>query len=168
MHHVDALRRNESLEQENRRLKQELAAHNRRLHDRWLRDVLTLCYHESDQGFGGVDVFHARLSEVLSTERMEEIEELSWEEKQAIVPDLCALGFWVAQWDQEDDDCVLSITWYKQDDWVDGRSGSALNYPPTGGPPLIYLKDQARHLRPLSDDHPARLPHPFAATPSPR
>ena len=99
------------LEAEVDRLKEECLT---LLRNQWLRDVLDLIDQHYHDGCGGVDVQDYFLADVVSADRMLEIEEIGLNERQDIIPVLNKLGFAVIAWHANcfQDDCVcMAVYW---------------------------------------------------------
>ena len=90
------------LQADNERLRNELATAKANLANRYLRSVLNLIDKHRDMGSGSLDVIDERL--VLRTEgdedgetheMLEQLYRFPLEEKLAVIPVLCGLGYWV-------------------------------------------------------------------------
>ena len=84
------------------------------LRNQWLRDVLDLIDQHYHDGCGGVDVQDYLIADVVSADRMLEIEEIGLNERQDIIPVLNKLGFAVIAWHANgfQDDCVcMTVHW---------------------------------------------------------
>ena len=106
------------LQADNERLRNELATAKANLANRYLRSVLNAIDKHRDMGYGGLDVIDERL--VLHTEgdedgetqeMIEQLYQTPLEEKLAIIPVLCGLGYWVMHESIIDHDCPFTVHW---------------------------------------------------------
>ena len=106
------------LQADNERLRNELATAKANLANRYLRSVLNLIDKHRDMGYGSLDVIDERL--VLHTEgdedgetqeMIEQLYQTPLEEKLAIIPVLCGLGYWVMRESNIDHDCPFTVHW---------------------------------------------------------
>ena len=106
------------LQADNERLRNELATAKANLANRYLRSVLNAIDKHRDMGYGGLDVIDERL--VLHTEgdedgetqeMIEQLYQTPPEEKLAITPVLCGLGYWVMHESIIDHDCPFTVHW---------------------------------------------------------
>ena len=106
------------LQADNERLRNELATAKANLSNRYLRSVLNLIDKHRDMGYGGLDVIDERL--VLHDEggadgeMLEQLYQIPLEEKLAIIPALCELGYWVMREypiDRIDSSCPFTVHW---------------------------------------------------------
>ena len=112
------------LQADNGRLRNELATTKANLGNRYLRSVLNLIDRHRDMGFGSLKVFDWRLvlhgegdgddedgEDGDSQEMLEQLYRFPLEEKLAIIPVLCGLGYWVMHESNIDRDCPFSVHW---------------------------------------------------------
>ena len=112
------------LQADNERLRNELATAKANLGNRYLRSVLNLIDRHRDMGFGSLKVFDWRLvlhgegdgddedgEDGDSQEMLEQLYRFPLEEKLAIIPVLCGLGYWVMHESNIDRDCPFSVHW---------------------------------------------------------
>ena len=106
------------LQADNERLRNELATAKANLANRYLRSVLNAIDKHRDMGYGGLDVIDERL--VLHTEgdedgetqeMIEQLYQTPLEEKLAVIPVLCGLGYWVMHESIIDHDCPFTVHW---------------------------------------------------------
>ena len=108
------------LQADNERLRNELATAKANLANRYLRSVLNLIDKHRDMGAGSLDVVDERL--VLHTEgdedgetqeMIEQLYQTPLEEKLAIIPVLCGLGYWVMRENinRIDSNCPFTVQW---------------------------------------------------------
>jgi len=103
------------LQADNERLRNELATAKANLANRYLRSVLNLIDKHRDMGYHGLDVIDERL--VLHDEAggdgmmRNQLYQFPLEEKLAIIPVLCGLGYWVMHESNIDHDCPFSVHW---------------------------------------------------------
>ena len=105
----------QQLQADNERLQNELATTKANLGNRYLRSVLNLIDKHRDMGYHGLDVIDERL--VLHDEAggdgmmRNQLYQFPLEEKLAIIPVLCGLGYWVMHESNIDHDCPFSVHW---------------------------------------------------------
>ena len=107
------------LQADNERLRNELATANANLANRYLRSVLNAIDKHRDMGLdGGIEMFDERLvlhNEGLhmhdSQEMLEQLYQFPLEDKLAIIPVLCGLGYWVMRESNIDHDCPFTVHW---------------------------------------------------------
>jgi hypothetical protein len=103
------------LQADNERLRTELTRAKANLANRYLRSVLNLIDKHRDMGYHGLDVIDERL--VLHDEAggdgmmRNQLYQFPLEEKLAIIPVLCGLGYWVMHESNIDHDCPFSVHW---------------------------------------------------------
>ena len=98
------------LQADNQRLRNELATAKANLGNRYLRSVLCLIDKHREMGYGSLDVIDERLvlhseddEDGDSQEMLEQLIRFPLEEKLAIIPVLCGLGYWVTHKSNIDD-----------------------------------------------------------------
>ena len=106
------------LHADNERLRIELATANANLRNRYLRSVLNLIDKHRELGFGSLDVIDERLvlhdpndEDGDSEEMLEQLYQTPPEEKLAVIPVLCGLGYWVMHESIIDHDCPFTVHW---------------------------------------------------------
>ena len=103
------------LQADNERLRTELTRAKANLANRYLRSVLNLIDKHRDMGAGSLDVIDERL--VLHDEAggdgmmRNQLYQFPLEEKLAIIPVLCGLGYWVMHESNIDHDCPFTVHW---------------------------------------------------------
>jgi len=106
------------LQADNERLRNELATAKANLANRYLRSVLNLIDKHRDMGYHGLDVIDRCL--VLhdpddeggdSEEMLEQLYRFPLEEKLAVIPVLCGLGYWVMHETNIDSSCPFTVHW---------------------------------------------------------
>ena len=105
------------LQADNERLRNELATAKANLANRYLRSVLNLIDKHRELGYchGSLDVIDERL--VLHDEggadgmMRNQLYQFPLEEKLAIIPVLCGLGYWVMHESIIDHDCPFTVHW---------------------------------------------------------
>ena len=106
------------LQADNERLRNELTRAKTNLANRYLRSVLNLIDKHRDMGYHGLDVIDRCL--VLhdpddeggdSEEMLEQLYQTPPEEKLAVIPVLCGLGYWVMRESNIDHDCPFTVHW---------------------------------------------------------
>jgi hypothetical protein len=106
------------LQADNERLRNELARAKANLANRYLRSVLNLIDKHRDMGAGSLDVIDERLvlhdpndEDGDSEEMLEQLYQTPPEEKLAVIPVLCGLGYWVMHESIIDHDCPFTVHW---------------------------------------------------------
>ena len=107
------------LQADNQRLRIELVTANANLGNRYLRSVLNAIDKHRDMGLdGGIELFDERLvlhNEGLhmddQQEMLEQLYQFPLEDKLAIIPVLCGLGYWVMQESNIDRNCPFTVHW---------------------------------------------------------
>jgi hypothetical protein len=106
------------LQADNERLRNELATAKANLANRYLRSVLNLIDKHRDMGAGSLDVIDERLvlhdpndEDGDSEEMLEQLYQTPPEEKLAVIPVLCGLGYWVMHESIIDHDCPFTVHW---------------------------------------------------------
>ena len=106
------------LQADNERLRNELATAKANLANRYLRSVLNLIDKHRDMGYGGLDVIDERLvlhdpddEDGDSEEMLEQLYRFPLEEKLAVIPVLCGLGYWVMHETNIDSSCPFTVHW---------------------------------------------------------
>ena len=108
------------LQADNERLRNELSTTaNANLANRYLRSVLNAIDKHRDMGLdGGIELFDERLvlhNEGLhmddQQEMLEQLYQFPLEDKLAIIPVLCGLGYWVMHESNIDHDCPFTVHW---------------------------------------------------------
>ena len=106
------------LQADNERLRNELATAKANLANRYLRSVLNLIDKHRDMGYHGLDVIDERLvlhdpndEDGDSEEMLEQLYQTPPEEKLAVIPVLCGLGYWVMHESIIDHDCPFTVHW---------------------------------------------------------
>ena len=106
------------LQADNERLRNELATAKANLANRYLRSVLNLIDKHRDMGAGSLDVIDERLvlhdpddEDGDSEEMLEQLYRFPLEEKLAVIPVLCGLGFWVMHETNIDSSCPFTVHW---------------------------------------------------------
>ena len=106
------------LQADNERLRNELATAKANLANRYLRSVLNLIDKHRDMGYGSLDVIDERLvlhdeddEDGDSEEMLEQLYRFPLEEKLAIIPVLCGLGYWVMHESNIDRNCPFTVHW---------------------------------------------------------
>ena len=105
------------LQADNERLRNELATAKANLGNRYLRSVLNLIAKHRDMGVGGgIHVIDERL--VLHNDGLhmdaamvEQLYQIPLEDKLAIIPVLCGLGYWVMHESNIDRHCPFTVLW---------------------------------------------------------
>jgi len=103
------------LQADNQRLRNELATADANLGNRYLRSVLNLIDKHRDMGYGALDVIDERL--VLHDEggadgeMLEQLYQIPLEEKLAIIPVLCGLGYFVREFKPTLHGCPFAVDW---------------------------------------------------------
>ena len=106
------------LQADNERLRNELARAKANLANRYLRSVLNLIDKHRDMGAGSLDVIDERLvlhdpddEDGDSEEMLEQLYRFPLEEKLAVIPVLCGLGYWVMHETNIDSSCPFTVHW---------------------------------------------------------
>ena len=106
------------LQADNERLRTELTRAKANLANRYLRSVLSLIDKHRDMGAGSLDVIDERLvlhdpndEDGDSEEMLEQLYQTPPEEKLAVIPVLCGLGYWVMHESIIDHDCPFTVHW---------------------------------------------------------
>ena len=109
------------LQADNERLRNELATAKANLANRYLRSVLNAIDKHRDMGYGGLDVIDHCLvlhgvggeddEDGDSQEMLEQLYRFPLEEKLAVIPVLCGLGFWVMHETNIDSSCPFTVHW---------------------------------------------------------
>ena len=108
------------LQADNERLRNELATAKANLANRYLRSVLNLIDKHRELGYchGSLDVIDERLvlhdpndEDGDSEEMLEQLYQTPPEEKLAVIPVLCGLGYWVMHESIIDHDCPFTVHW---------------------------------------------------------
>ena len=109
------------LQADNQRLRNELATAKANLGNRYLRSVLNLIDKHREMGYDGLDVIdHCLVLHGVgdeddeggdSQEMLEQLYRFPLEEKLAIIPVLCGLGYWVMHESNIDRSCPFSVHW---------------------------------------------------------
>ena len=106
------------LQADNERLRNELATAKANLANRYLRSVLNLIDKHRDMGAGSLEVIDERLvlhdqddEDGYSEEMLEQLYRFPLEEKLAVIPVLCGLGFWVMHETNIDSSCPFTVHW---------------------------------------------------------
>ena len=107
------------LQADNERLRNELATANANLANRYLRSVLNVIdKHRDMEESYGVELFDERL--VLHNdglhmdgqqEMLEQLYQFPLEDKLAIIPVLCGLGYWIMHESNIDRNCPFTVLW---------------------------------------------------------
>ena len=103
------------LQAENQRLRNERATAKANLGNRYLRSALNLIDKHRDMGLGSLDVIDERL--VLHDEfgavgmMRYQLHQFPLEDKLAIIPVLCGLGYWVMRESNIDPLCPFTVHW---------------------------------------------------------
>ena len=104
------------LQADNQRLRIELATANANLGNRYLRSVLNaIDKHRDTEVDGGIVLFDERL--VLHDEdgadgmMLEQLYQFPLEDKLAIIPVLCGLGYWIMHESNIDRHCPFTVLW---------------------------------------------------------
>ena len=105
------------LQADNQRLRNELATAKANLGNRYLRSVLCLIDKHREMGYDSLEVIDERLvlhseddEDDDSQEMLYQLVRFPLEEKLAIIPVLCGLGYWVLQ-ESHIDHCPFSVHW---------------------------------------------------------
>jgi len=111
----------QQLQADNERLRNELATAKANLANRYLRSVLNLIDKHRDMGAGSLEVIDERLvlhdqddEDGDSEEMLEQLYRFPLEEKLAVIPVLCGLGYWVmheTNMDHIDRGCPFTVHW---------------------------------------------------------
>ena len=103
------------LQADNERLRNELARTKANLANRYLRSVLSLIDKHRDMGCPGLDVVDEFLvlhdEDGATLEMLEQLYRFPLEEKLAIIPVLCGLGYWVMHESNIDHNCPFTVQW---------------------------------------------------------
>ena len=109
------------LQADNQRLRNELATAKANLGNRYLRSVLNLIDKHREMGYDGLDVIdHCLVLHGVgdeddeggdSQEMLDQLIRFPLEEKLAIIPVLCGLGYWVMHESNIDRSCPFSVHW---------------------------------------------------------
>ena len=106
------------LQADNERLRTELTRAKANLANRCLRSVLSLVDKHRDMGYGSLDVIDEHLvlhdpddEDGDSEEMLEQLYRFPLEEKLAVIPVLCGLGFWVMHETNIDSSCPFTVHW---------------------------------------------------------
>ena len=109
----------QQLQTENERLLNELAHAKANLSNRYLRSVLNLVDKHKDLGAGSLEVhddwrvLYGPHDDIDVDEMLKQLCEFPCEDKLAVIPVLCELGFWVMHenTDRIDSGCPFTIHW---------------------------------------------------------
>ena len=106
------------LQADNERLRNELVRAKANLANRYLRSVLNLIDKHRDMGAGSLEVIDERLvlhdqddEDGDSEEMLEQLYRFPLEEKLAVIPVLCSLGYWVMHETNIDSSCPFTVHW---------------------------------------------------------
>ena len=113
------------LQADNERLRNELATAKANLGNRYLRSVLCLIDRHREMGYFGLDVndwrlvLHSKVDgegeddgmDADSQAMLDQLYRFPLEEKLAIIPVLCGLGYWVMHESNIDRSCPFSVHW---------------------------------------------------------
>ena len=111
----------QQLQADNERLRNELAQVKANLSNRYLRSVLNLIDKHKDLGYGSLEVSDERLvlyghrhRDIDVEEMLEQLSRFPRDDKLAVIPVLCELGYWVmlqSNIDRIDSGCPFAIHW---------------------------------------------------------
>jgi len=106
------------LQADNERLRNELVRAKANLTNCYLSLVLKLIDEHRDMGFGSLNVIDEGLvwydeddEDGDSQETLEQLYQIPLEEKLAIIPVLCGLGYWVMHESKIDRNCPFTVHW---------------------------------------------------------
>ena len=106
------------LQADNERLRNELVRAKANLTNCYLSLVLKLIDEHRDMGFGSLNVIDERLvlhdqddEDGDSEEMLEQLYRFPLEEKLAVIPVLCGLGYWVMHETNIDSSCPFTVHW---------------------------------------------------------